>query len=164
MEALALAVDDTVKAETDAVTTAINNPPRISLRKSANQTIPNAALTDVTWETEVIDSHAMHSTGAGVTIAESGTYLVVAQVVWSTSSTGARLLSLVVNEIELERDSISGGVTPDPVNKMTTWLHLTAGDVVKIKVYQTSGAGLGIIYGGGITNLECRFKVIRLCD
>jgi hypothetical protein len=75
-----------------------------SLTKSANQSVSNATATAVTWDTELKDTDAFHSTSSNtsrVTIpaGKGGMYLVTGQLSFASNSTGLRNCEIKKNGV-----------------------------------------------------------------
>lgn len=119
------------------------------LRNSAAQTIPNATLTALTFDTETYDTDAMHSTTTNtsrITFTTSGPYIITANIGFTANATGFRTIKLRVN------NSFDIGYASQPAfASETNTLNLTAqynfnqGDFVEVIVYQNSGGNLDTV-------------------
>lgn len=144
--------DGSVTAGKRAVTPAA----RASL---TGQSIPYHAnlltTTALQFTTEVYDSDSMFTTAAPnndrLTITTPGVYLLTTSVRWDPNDTGARLVSIVKSDVGAlflaadTRDSATGSATRQSVSTVT---RMDAGEFVKVKVAQNSGAALSINAGG----------------
>lgn len=122
----------------------------VLVQRSTSQSIPNAALTDVLHDTDLSDNNNMHDE---VTVGGTaplfgfapGVYTVNATVTFASNATGFRQVSLVRSdgvEIATQRvAAISGSVS---IVNVSGSALLTAGQSMKVQVYQDSGGGLNI--------------------
>src|SRR5215471_19985175 len=66
-----------------------------ALRAGAVQSIPNAAYTALTFDTEQLDPMGGHAgSGSTITPTKPGLYLVMASVVFAANATGRRFIKL----------------------------------------------------------------------
>lgn len=117
----------------------------VRLRKSAGQIIATSTTTDLTWDTEDFDDDSAHSAGssdivvpAGVTRAE---FFVGNS--WGNNSTGLRTLDIhnATAGLNLASDRRSA-IQLTEVSIGSGPVSVTAGDAVRVRVSQTSGASL----------------------
>jgi len=120
-------------------------------RNLATQSIPNAVLTSVSFDTEVEDSHDMYSAihPERMTAPTDGLYLVETTIAWDSAVVGANGI-----ELYIESQSATGLVqqrafTMKPAagslyTSGSTVLRLSAGQWVRIRVRQDSGASVNI--------------------
>lgn len=125
------------------------------LRLSADQAIGNAALTAVTWDTEIEDTDAFHSTvsntsritiPAGITAIRIGGHSV-----WTANATGRRYTQIKKNGVQFDGNPVDNRVASD-TGDITIWspkLIVTAGDYFELYVYQSSGGNLSVLGGAG---------------
>lgn len=123
---------------------------RVKLSLSANQSIPNATLTAVTWPNETYDTDAYHDTvtnPARITIpaGQAGVYTLSANVGFLTSGTGRRSVRIRKNGgANLARVDL-GAVTSGPTALTATVDDVAvAGDYYEVMVYQDCGAALDL--------------------
>ena len=142
--------------------------PKCVLTKSANQSVPDATDTTVTWDVAAHDPSGMRS-GNTITIQETGMYLVSPQVNIAPGGTIAGDCVLYVSLNDPTRSqyigdtAITGFGQPSANggglgNGLTSTVvrEFTAGDVLTVVVYQRSGVARNARYTafGG-----CRFSV-----
>lgn len=156
IKALALALDTALTSAGQASPTGVPLIAANCLRTS-HQSIPNGAITMVTWQSGQWDARpsgasAQYST-SGLTARIKGLYQLEIAFAWdyTTSTTGDRVAYLYKNgttnaNIE-ELDGRRARVIPgEHVNRISTQIYLVPGDLLRLGVYQSSGAALG---GGG---------------
>jgi hypothetical protein len=126
------------------------------LTLSAPQSIPNAALTALVWDNELVDDQNQHPAGANasVTLARTGLYLIVFNMSWANVTGGDRFSGIYVNStflagITIPRDGIFGSAF-SPVAFLSP---REAGDIVVAQVEHTQGAPINTASGvtGGPT-------------
>lgn len=146
----------------------LENRPTCVLRKSTNQSIPTGADTTLTWQTAELDVGSMRS-GDTIVIPATGAYLVSAQanIQGGGSTAGERVIYITQGDAHVSTASIAtfamvGNTNTSGVGtglSTSTIRNLTAGAVLRAKVYQSSGGALAARYDqfGG-----CTFSVRRL--
>ena len=118
---------------------------------TGSQSPATATYTDSDYNQIRYDSFAARSEGPmadigtnQITIRKDGPYLLKAASGFTTNGTGQRRISIMVNGVEQvnwERAADAGG----PVMlECSIVLLMTAGDVVKSQIRQTSGGALGV--------------------
>lgn len=125
------------------------NPPLAMLYQNTAQSVPNAAFTAITWDTEVADTHNGHDLITNPTRYTSqiaGWYEVDGQISWAPNATGRRIASIFVNGAELgyTRDEIVPTATAGTSLscKATALVFLNVNDYVEIRGFQSSGGAL----------------------
>ena len=119
--------------------------------RTPNQPITNASLTDITFPTEDQDVSDMHDIGVNtdrVTIPTGGDgfYLITAGVMFDSNSTGTRRVGITINNVlenaaDEKREDAAATQLGVQVGRGA---ELVAGDIVRLRVYQTSGGDLNI--------------------
>lgn len=129
--------------------------PWVAVEKSAPQSIPNNALTAVTWNVEVADAWEMHAGGAlsklTVPAGLDGVWRVSYGLQWDANSVGDRLAYVAVNG-SFTRHAMSEIPMTSPGYCGLTGsadLELAGGDYVEVVVYQSSGGSLNINVSAG---------------
>lgn len=118
-------------------------PPVVRLTAGTVTSTGNAAFTTITWDTEVIDTDGMWSSGTAATVQTSGVYMVGASITWDANATGDRSMNVAVNgtaRIVAEGKSATVTTTFAPVGL----LSLTAGQVLGVRAFQNSGGNLNV--------------------
>lgn len=124
--------------------------PTTIARRAANQSIPDNASTFISFDTEEYDnSLAFSPTSTTITIQETGIYSIAANCSFAINGTGVRFMDIFVNA---NRESGSyhftaGSGTPAALSAALI-KSCTAGDEIKLSVYQNSGGALNI-FGTG---------------
>lgn len=125
------------------------------IRSAAQQDIVNATEKELTQlTTEVRSDGDLHTAGASSLVASvAGWYDIGAMVTWAVSATGFRYLRIMRNQtdmlVEHRTNAVSGS---DTVNNATTTAYLSAGDLITVNVYQSSGGTLAV-RSTGLTHL-----------
>jgi hypothetical protein len=115
---------------------------------AANQTIPNAVVTIVTATTALGTPVGLTmSAGGQVTIESPGLYVLSVRAAFVGNATGNRYIYLYVNGAYLQRIENAGYAAGNQTLGGTMVTSLAAGDVVDMRVYQTSGASLDVVLG-----------------
>ena len=129
--------------------TFLANPPTCAVYNSAAISIPNAALTVVTFNSERFDTDTMHSTVSNtdrLTATTAGKYRIEANLSFALSAAGAvrqaRLRINGVTEIAYHSHQPSGSHGSDMT--IARKYQLAAGDYVQLLVYQDSGGALNL--------------------
>jgi hypothetical protein len=136
--------------------------------KSANQSIPNATFTSVTWDAEWTDSNNIHSTSTNtdrftVQAGQAGYYFISVNTNWQGSAVGARQLIFAKNGTlnygEPKNGTPNAGGELSMVN--SAFLNLAVGDYITVSAYQTSGGALNIEGGASGNNRSfCSFMYL----
>ncbi len=126
--------------------------PKLRVRKSAVQSIPNTANTALTWDIEDYDNDAMHTGSAPtrLTAVTAGKYAFTGLVYYAPGN-GTRITTLFKNgvtEMDVPLDAAAlnaaaGG--PFSCGANIHWAgQLIAGDYLELVAYQSSGAALNV--------------------
>lgn len=129
----------------------------VRIVRTTNQSIPDSALTTVTWpDGETFDEGGWFSgTGGTVTVPSgaipSGFTNIVVQVscyiFWDANATGRRYLSLLKNGTEFT----SGTDWPQSANTfaipVSAPINVASGDTITVEAFQSSGGALNIENG-----------------
>lgn len=136
-------------------------PPRVSVYKSASQSITDNTNTLLTWNLELYDpyatpAHDNATNNSRLVAAETGLYLVKHKLVWGASVTGQRQWQYRLNAAgsptggalvaSIAEDSTSSTIGKRQWNAQD--VPLTAGDYLELFGFQTSGGALNVIGGG----------------
>ena len=134
------------------IKTNINNlivPPVCVVYNSSDLLIPNNAFTDLTFNSESIDTDGMHSTSTNtnrITINTTGIYVMSLVGSFAADATGIRTLAIFVDgsdylcAADIPANSV-GGCT---VSLTSPPIQLTSGQYVNAQAYQTSGGTLAL--------------------
>lgn len=123
-------------------------PPRLEVRQTTLQSIPNNSSTALTFTTEDLDSHAQHDTAtdtARFTAVYAGWYLCSGAICFAASGTGVRIAQWAVNGTvqngtDVEITAVTGAVTIVPAR--TRKLYLAVNDYLELRAFQNSGGAL----------------------
>lgn len=125
--------------------------PRVTLYRSASQSINSGSDTNLSWDTESHDADGLHAGGNEfftVPAQYAGAWSVMGQVTWASNSTGRRIVKITVNGTAVAQtavNAVSGGSTIIQANAPA--LVLASGDVVRVQVFQDSGGSLNATSG-----------------
>ena len=137
------------------IATDVNNfivPPMCRVRRATTQSITNSTDTFVTFPIEDIDTDGMFTaTSDTITIQTEGVYQVSASILFAANNTGARIINIYKNPTSVS--DFAAVLTSEWTNATQTYSTVmsasgissfTAGQTVKIGVFQTSGGALNI--------------------
>lgn len=112
--------------------------------------IPDSTTTYVAFDTEIFDTANLHSTVSNLdrlTAPIAGTYIIGADIYWAASVAGYRTATIVRNSgnTRLSRSWITP-ISGSLYHTLSTVTRLSAGDYVRLGLYQNSGSNtqLGI--------------------
>ena len=149
--------DGSFPATLPAVSGRLVTMPSCAITRTAAQTIPDATETDVLFTAEDHDNATMHDTGSvqdRIVIPYDGVYLICAHVIWDANASGARRIDVTLNDpapaalaAKLQSIAMLPSAAESNVLAQTVSVvrRLTAGDIVRINVSQTSGGNLDIL-------------------
>jgi hypothetical protein len=134
-----------------------------SIFNNANQSIPNATGTTITFNSEQFDTDGFHSTSTNtgrITIpsGKGGKYLLTAVVRWSSASTSGRRLIEMYNSSVLVLTTELPAATSDPTTVISTIVDAPATEYFYLNAYQSSGGALNIL-SNAVTevNFKCAY-------
>ena len=131
--------------------------------KNAAQTISNATQTDLTWQTETLDSNGKFASNV-FTPTVAGYYFLQASVLMeygnSSGEYGDLRIELNDSDTGLDmRNVVSGDMTTSSTLFISGILAMDADDTAKVSIYHTQGANQNV---DGNTNYT-RFCGFRIC-
>jgi len=117
------------------------------LRNSADETISNNTVTDVTWDTEDVDSGGIHSGTAATVSLSQGLYVMTAIISWAANATGDRLIKITegTTDIAFMQSSVEGSGASERQILSIIWPVPSGGQTYKVRVIQTSGGNLNVL-------------------
>jgi len=149
--------------------TASSNAATCVLTKSALQTIPATTNTAMTWDTELIDTNAFHSTASQtsrITIPASlaGKYLISTTIQWNPSSTITPRILIYKNGAQYTYNEYQSSGSANPfTNALTMVMDLAVADYVEIYVRHSSGGSIDTASATSGTFMNaCTFQATRL--
>ena len=118
-----------------------------SAKTSANYTIPSGAFLTMPFYTEDFDDGTNYADSM-FTAPVTGVYHFDVQLNWNimSTSTGLNVTQLIINGTTYTESILPNSNTSYVSNKLSANVKLTQGDVVKVKVYQSSGANQTIVF------------------
>jgi hypothetical protein len=129
-----------------------------SIYNSSNLSIANNVRTALTFNSEIFDTDAFHSTSSNtsrITIPSglAGKYQVNASVVWSSNGTGFRTFDISKNGATYQwSPQVAGNASLGAAGSpFSTVIDLAVGDYLEIFALQTSGGSLNV--NGNINDL-----------
>lgn len=134
-----------------------------ALTNSGAQTLSNTTITDITFDTEAIDTDGFHSTSsntARITIptGKGGKYLIIARLGFAGNNTGARAMWINKNNGTYIAYCSSAPPASDVTTVQATQIaDLVAGDYLTIAGYQGSGGNLNTVYDQGKTYFSVQY-------
>ena len=144
---------EVTQAELDAVTSQladITNKQYARVYHNTIQSIADGTDTYLAFNSERVDTNAMHdvvTNNSRLTCKVAGTYLIIAQVVWSNASgVGQRSAGIRLNGTTMIANSSIPGVESQYVSMSCSTIYtLAVNDYVEVRVRQTSGGALSVI-------------------
>lgn len=131
------------------------NGPICAIRQGSAQNLANNTFTVLTFGTEEIDTHAMHSTGVNpsrITAVREGYHTFVGGVGLVANATGARGGNWLKNGANVGRGQTmignAGASVSSLVPMRTITLYLVIGDYVELQGFQSSGGTLATSVAG----------------
>jgi hypothetical protein len=114
---------------------------------TATQSIPTSSWTALTLGTAEHLTGGVTSSSGGLVVPAAGWYTVTATMAWTANGTGFRIVETWLNNaadgagiIASDRKAGSGSSSAAVTVSRVVWL--AAGDLVKVRVWQSSGAAL----------------------
>lgn len=151
---------------TFAGSTSLALQPRASVFNTATQSINNATVTAVAFNSESFDVGGIHDNATNNTrltcpSGQGGVYQISAQVTFASNATGVRIIELMFNGVSVQRLlEATPNVAASLVFNVTVMLTLSAGDFVEIGARQDSGAALNI--GSATALIHNRAHICKL--
>ena len=135
--------------------------------RSTDQNFTDSATSKVTWDTEDVDTDGEYTLSSGeVTVATGGTYLIEAQLSWTSTAGGRRRVFVETDSINAGAESCYAGLhaseSGEVTTRVTTVMRLSADDKVWCEGYQTSGGDLTINCGGPGSPFDSRLTLTRI--
>jgi hypothetical protein len=117
---------------------------------TADQTISNATVTSITFDSERWDNDTIHDTSTNtgrLTCKTAGTYTIAGQVSFDFSAVGARQARIKLNGATIIGAASMGSSDASDYVRfcVTTVYQLAVNDYVELEVYQSSGGNLKVI-------------------
>jgi len=137
----------TKKYVDDNVPTIGNN--QCIVRRTNNQSIPNASPTAIQFTTEDYDPAGMHDNSTNpdrITVPVAGVYLINASVSWVNNWTTDWDIQVTVNGADKKTLYLTGYDRSAEGGDITMVCKLSANDIVRINVEQYSGGAINLRY------------------
>ena len=146
-----LVADSTASTGLKWATPASSSPKIARLTKTANQSISSSTYTQITWNSELIDTSSFHdnvTNNERITVPTAGYYKFFIQLEYAANGTGERDIFYLLNATSGAGTIIykGPGSSVDNFSHQTTFiLNLAANDFVIAQTYQTSGGALNVV-------------------
>jgi len=115
---------------------------------SGTQSINDTTWTSVLFDTDEWDTSAIHNPSSNTdrfTVPIAGYYLVMGAVEWANNTTGFRSMRITLNGTQVsEQYRINLAAIKHNMNHSWVVKCTAASDIIRLQVYQNSGAGLNI--------------------
>jgi len=129
--------------------------PAARVYNNAALTIANITTTALTFNSERIDTHAIHSTSSNtsrLTAPTEDIYIITGHIQWQSNATGTRTLYIRLNGTTYISILFFANLTANSQSMTVSAVHyLAAGDYVELVVYQDSGANRDVLSGANYT-------------
>lgn len=146
--------------------TALATPMACILSHSVSQSIPNTAVTALTFDTELSDPSGLHSSANPTKInLTPGLWLLDGNVAWDVFNAGMRIVFFSINGSTERRGRVSGPAsTVDIAQSISHVVRLSAPYAAEMYVYQTAGGPTSVV--GLNTGFQgvIQFAAVRLGD
>lgn len=125
------------------------SPPYCELTRSSGagaQSIPDSTLTDLLFDQENEDASGMHN-GTNtdrITVVEPGVYHIEGGAAFPSNATGERVLQITKNGTIVRYKSLPGAGVSVAGLDISTDVRCVATDIIRLRVYQTSGGALNV--------------------
>lgn len=120
--------------------------PEARVYNSANLSIPNTAVTTLTFDSEQFDSDTIHDTSSNtsrLTCNTPGVYQITGQIAYTSNATGIRSAYIRLNGTNYIAITTTNAVNGDrSIIQVTTQYELIATDYVELQTLQSSGGAL----------------------
>lgn len=135
------------------------NTPGVRVYRSTNQSIGNASWTAVSFSHERFDPQDMWVSGSPtlITIPLTGVYMLTGSVKFAANATGTRYAYIENTTGPLNLAGLDMPATSTWVLNLSTVAKLTAGDQVRLIVYQNSGGSLNIESGAPFSEFAVQY-------
>lgn len=117
----------------------LHGPPRVTLRRTTDFTVPTNTATGITWEESLVDVGGWWDSGSpGVAVVpEDGLYLVSTNILWDNNDEGDRQLRLLRDDVPVRGDRRTATLFTE---QSPSWISsLQEGHALSLDVRQTSG-------------------------
>lgn len=143
-------LDGTVwsKAQVNSLLNLLDNRPRARAYNNTTQSLSNATLTLITFNSEDFDQGALHSTVSNtgrmtIPTGFAGYYIVIGKVAYAANATGVRVARLRVNGADVvAQSSHAATAAATQVVQVSALLSLADADYVELHGYQDSTGAL----------------------
>ena len=130
--------------------------------KSSTQSISNATVTDLTFDSETFDTDAFHSTSSNtdrltVPAGKAGKYLVIAKMSFVGGTSGIRQVFVYKNTTEMEALTWQNTSNSNADMCLSTIVDLAVADYVKMAVWQNNGGALNANSGSAYTAFSMEY-------
>jgi len=116
--------------------------------RSTNQTLADATLTAISFDTVIRDDPACWAVGTPtrLTIKLAGAYMITGQCSFNTSATGRRVVGILLNGATYINYQTTNGNSAAATHVSTTVIrYLAVGDYLEMMGYQNSGGNLSVL-------------------
>lgn len=139
------------------------NPPQALVIQATLQSIPNGALTPITFDSSVTDGYGGHSNvtnNSRYTAQVAGWYNILGVVAFSANNTGTRTAEVFKNGagFAYSQDWFANNGANAAVAITFVKVQLAVGDYVELNGYQTSGGALNTLVGGPQSAMQIDFR------
>lgn len=138
--------------------------PSARVYHSVSQSIPNATVTVLAFNSERFDTDGIHDTvtnNSRLTCKTAGKYLIIGNIHFAANATGARAIHIRLNGATFIANDGRASASATDVNVLTisTLYQLNAGDYVELTVWQNSGGALNVLSSA---NFSPEFMMVKV--
>ena len=135
----------------------------VSVKATANQSMPNATFTAITWNSEYFDTDSFHSTATNtsrftIPTGKAGYYSIIGRLDYAANVTQSRRMAIYKNGTLIQGQVFvvpSGGF--EITTQIATVLNLDVADYIEIYGFQNSGGALDVYKTGGESEFTMTF-------
>jgi len=136
--------------------------PSARVYHNAHQSIPNASLTALAFNSQRFDTDGIHDTvtnNSRLTCKTAGKYQITVNLCFETNNTGERRVYLRVNGATYIAGSVANAAATSHHFSVSTLYNMDVNDYVEVLVYQSSGGALNVLAGG---DYSPEFMMVRV--
>jgi len=153
-------------ANVSSLQSAISALPKCAIYNSAVQTIANSTDVALNFDSELFDTHSLHSvstnnTRAIIPAGVAGYYLVIGTIRWSSNTAGRRVTRLTLNGVSAQVQTVyQPTASLACVTQVVSLLLLQWQDYIELVAYQDSGSSIDS--GGTVLANYNTLSLVRL--
>ena len=139
----------------------VETPGHAVMRKTADQSIPDASNTQITFATDVFSRPAGFANQANerFVVPKSGLYLLTVKAAFAANATGRREVSVRINGADYAIFRTNASATGVTYISSSLLIQLTLNDLITFMALQNAGAAVNLLGGTINTDQDCSFTM-----